>query len=175
MVPAQVKRLLVKEERLAGTADQTRQYVGEITEDTLVDIAMFAVEGLQLNSKKDEGKEGKAAAAPSLGPVGQGWEIAYSEITMLSRIGQGSFGEVWHGRWRGTDVAVKRVWGLQGTIEEAVSAQLEFDREISLLSRLRHPNVVSSSSVVSQLLASPMRCFLFLQPQPVASASSFPA
>ena len=37
------------------------------------------------------------------------WEIAAEEILMGPRIGIGSFGEVYRGSWRHTDVAVKRL------------------------------------------------------------------
>lgn len=36
------------------------------------------------------------------------WEIDADEITLGPRIGIGSFGEVFRGTWRHTDVAVKR-------------------------------------------------------------------
>jgi hypothetical protein len=39
-------------------------------------------------------------------------------------------------------VAIKRVWGLHGSFEEAAHAATEFEREIAMLSQLRHPNVV---------------------------------
>lgn len=37
------------------------------------------------------------------------WEIAAEEVLMGPRIGIGSFGEVYRGSWRHTDVAVKRL------------------------------------------------------------------
>ncbi|XP_073220457.1 probable serine/threonine-protein kinase SIS8 isoform X2 [Cicer arietinum] len=36
------------------------------------------------------------------------YEIPWVEITLGERIGLGSYGEVYHGEWRGTEVAVKR-------------------------------------------------------------------
>ena len=37
------------------------------------------------------------------------WEIAPEELLLGPRIGVGSFGEVYRGSWRHTDVAVKRL------------------------------------------------------------------
>ncbi|KAK3277876.1 hypothetical protein CYMTET_14145, partial [Cymbomonas tetramitiformis] len=36
------------------------------------------------------------------------WEIKYAELKVAERIGIGSYGEVYHGVWRGTEVAVKK-------------------------------------------------------------------
>lgn len=46
------------------------------------------------------------------------WEIDPSEITLGQRIGIGSYGEVYKGLWRGTEVAVKRF------LEQNLSPQL---------------------------------------------------
>ncbi|KAK9918746.1 hypothetical protein WJX75_006516 [Coccomyxa subellipsoidea] len=66
------------------------------------------------------------------------WEIEASEIELGPRIGIGSYGEVFRGSWRHTDVAVKRF------LEQDLSPQLmaEFRAEVALMQRLKHPNVV---------------------------------
>eukprot|EP00192_Tetraselmis_astigmatica_P009836 CAMPEP_0117696656 /NCGR_PEP_ID=MMETSP0804-20121206/28794_1 /TAXON_ID=1074897 /ORGANISM="Tetraselmis astigmatica, Strain CCMP880" /LENGTH=827 /DNA_ID=CAMNT_0005510819 /DNA_START=522 /DNA_END=3005 /DNA_ORIENTATION=+ len=138
-----VKRLLVKAPDTGDEPENAiQQYIGEISEESLVDAAVFPAP-----SSGDPQIAGASASSTAEAPAGRlkafaSWEINFSEITLISRVGQGSFGEVWHGRWNGTDVAVKRVWGLMESIEEAVNAARDFDREISLLSRIRHPNVV---------------------------------
>lgn len=43
-----------------------------------------------------------------LGAQADEWEIDATEIELGPRIGIGSFGEVYRGSWRHTDVAVKR-------------------------------------------------------------------
>ncbi|XP_061369296.1 serine/threonine-protein kinase EDR1-like isoform X2 [Gastrolobium bilobum] len=66
------------------------------------------------------------------------WNIDFSELTVGTRVGIGFFGEVFRGLWNGTDVAVKVF------LEQDLTAENmeDFCNEISILSRLRHPNVI---------------------------------
>ncbi|KAL8147640.1 putative serine/threonine-protein kinase SIS8 isoform X1 [Apium graveolens] len=66
------------------------------------------------------------------------WNIDYSEITVGTRVGIGFFGEVFRGIWNGTDVAIKVF------LEQDLTAENmeDFCNEITILSRLRHPNVI---------------------------------
>ncbi|XP_076918492.1 serine/threonine-protein kinase EDR1-like [Bidens hawaiensis] len=66
------------------------------------------------------------------------WNIDYSELTVGSRVGIGFFGEVFRGTWNGIEVAIKVL------LEQEVSTENieDFCNEISILSRLRHPNVI---------------------------------
>ncbi|XP_073393320.1 probable serine/threonine-protein kinase SIS8 isoform X2 [Physcomitrium patens] len=66
------------------------------------------------------------------------WNIAFSELRIGVRVGIGSFGEVFRGIWRGTEVAIKVMLEQDLTVEN----MQDFCNEISLLSRLRHPNVI---------------------------------
>nr|XP_018681008.1 PREDICTED: U-box domain-containing protein 51-like isoform X2 [Musa acuminata subsp. malaccensis] len=66
------------------------------------------------------------------------WNIEFSELTVGTRVGIGFFGEVFRGIWNGTDVAIK-VFLEQDLTSENVE---DFCNEISILSRLRHPNVI---------------------------------
>lgn len=65
-------------------------------------------------------------------------EIPWEEFTLGEQIGQGSCGTVYHGLWYGSDVAVKVF------TEQEYSTELldEFRREVALMKRLRHPNIV---------------------------------
>ncbi|KAL6183277.1 hypothetical protein ACLB2K_044688 [Fragaria x ananassa] len=65
-------------------------------------------------------------------------EIPWEEITLGERIGLGSYGEVYHGDWHGTEVAVKRFLD-QELLGESLD---EFRSEVRIMKRLRHPNVV---------------------------------
>ncbi|KAL2474021.1 Mitogen activated protein kinase kinase kinase-related [Forsythia ovata] len=66
------------------------------------------------------------------------WNIAFSELTVGTRVGIGFFGEVFRGVWNGTEVAIKVF------LEQDLTAENmeDFCNEISILSRLRHPNVI---------------------------------
>ncbi|CAK8536310.1 unnamed protein product [Lathyrus sativus] len=68
----------------------------------------------------------------------EGWSIDFSELTVGTRVGIGFFGEVFRGIWNGTDVAIKVF------LEQDLTAENmeDFCNEISILSRLRHPNVI---------------------------------
>ncbi|XP_074302311.1 serine/threonine-protein kinase CTR1-like isoform X2 [Silene latifolia] len=66
------------------------------------------------------------------------WNIDFSELTVGVRVGIGFFGEVFRGTWKGTDVAIK-VFLEQDLTSENME---DFCNEISILSRLRHPNVI---------------------------------
>lgn len=68
----------------------------------------------------------------------QEWNIDFSELTVGTRVGIGFFGEVFRGIWNGTDVAIKVF------LEQDLTAENmeDFCNEISILSRLRHPNVI---------------------------------
>ncbi|XP_058009203.1 probable serine/threonine-protein kinase SIS8 isoform X2 [Hevea brasiliensis] len=68
----------------------------------------------------------------------QEWNIDFSELNIGTRVGIGFFGEVFRGIWNGTDVAIKVF------LEQDLTAENmeDFCNEISILSRLRHPNVI---------------------------------
>ncbi|XP_059449968.1 probable serine/threonine-protein kinase SIS8 isoform X2 [Corylus avellana] len=68
----------------------------------------------------------------------EAWSIDFSELTVRTRVGIGFFGEVFQGIWNGTEVAIKVF------LEQDLTAENmeDFCNEISILSRLRHPNVI---------------------------------
>eukprot|EP01094_Clydonella_sp_ATCC50884_P018705 TRINITY_DN3506_c0_g1_i3.p1 TRINITY_DN3506_c0_g1~~TRINITY_DN3506_c0_g1_i3.p1 ORF type:complete len:405 (+),score=58.43 TRINITY_DN3506_c0_g1_i3:460-1674(+) len=68
----------------------------------------------------------------------QQWHISMDSVSLLKRVGAGGFGDVWKGTWNGSVVAVKKMHQL--ATEESL---LEFSREASLLSVLRHPNIIT--------------------------------
>ncbi|CAI0400495.1 unnamed protein product [Linum tenue] len=73
-------------------------------------------------------------------------EIPWEEITLGERIGLGSYGEVYHGEWHGTEVAVKRF------LNQDISGEslTEFKSEVQIMKRLRHPNVVLFMGAVTR-------------------------
>ncbi|KAL0900743.1 hypothetical protein Bca101_084704 [Brassica carinata] len=66
------------------------------------------------------------------------YEISWDDLTIGEQIGQGSCGTVYHGLWFGSDVAVK-VFSKQEYSKEIIQS---FRQEVSLMRRLRHPNVL---------------------------------
>ncbi|XP_074281536.1 uncharacterized protein LOC141606347 [Silene latifolia] len=66
------------------------------------------------------------------------YEIMWEDLTFGEQIGQGSCGTVYHGLWCGSDVAIK-VFSKEEYSEEVISS---FRQEVSLMKRLRHPNIL---------------------------------
>ncbi|KAE9585018.1 putative protein kinase TKL-Pl-6 family [Lupinus albus] len=76
--------------------------------------------------------------------------IMNEDLEELRELGSGTFGTVYHGKWRGTDVAIKRIKKscFTGRSSEQERLTLEFWREADILSKLHHPNVVAFYGVV---------------------------
>lgn len=68
---------------------------------------------------------------------GYQWEVPPQEVTLLRRVGAGSFGTVYKGRWHG-HVAVKILKVTQPTAQQVQA----FKNEMQLLRRTRHVNVL---------------------------------
>ncbi|ALD61916.1 Ser/Thr kinase [Mollivirus sibericum] len=66
------------------------------------------------------------------------WILNYDDIKMGRELGQGSYGVVSEGKWKGVGVAVKRF--IKQKLDE--KRVLEFRAEMAILAELRHPNVV---------------------------------
>ncbi|KAK8320715.1 hypothetical protein V6Z12_A12G054400 [Gossypium hirsutum] len=76
--------------------------------------------------------------------------IKNEDLEELRELGSGTFGTVYHGKWRGTDVAIKRIKKIcfTGRSSEQERLTVEFWREADILSKLHHPNVVAFYGVV---------------------------
>ncbi|KAK2976044.1 hypothetical protein RJ640_029917, partial [Escallonia rubra] len=76
--------------------------------------------------------------------------IRNADLEELQELGSGTFGTVYHGRWRGTDVAIKRIKKscFAGRLSEQERLTKDFWREAQILSKLHHPNVVAFYGVV---------------------------
>ncbi|XP_009608795.1 uncharacterized protein [Nicotiana tomentosiformis] len=66
------------------------------------------------------------------------YEILWEDLTIGEHIGQGSCGTVYHGLWFGSDVSVK-VFSKQEYSDDVIYS---FRQEVSLMKRLRHPNIL---------------------------------
>ncbi|KAJ9700951.1 hypothetical protein PVL29_006331 [Vitis rotundifolia] len=76
--------------------------------------------------------------------------IKNADLEELKELGSGTFGTVYHGKWRGTDVAIKRIKKscFAGRSSEQERLTKDFWREARILSNLHHPNVVALYGVV---------------------------
>ncbi|XP_066366036.1 uncharacterized protein [Miscanthus floridulus] len=76
--------------------------------------------------------------------------IKNEDLEELRELGSGTFGTVYHGKWRGSDVAIKRIKKscFTGRSSELERLAHEFWREAEILSKLHHPNVVAFYGVV---------------------------
>ncbi|CAH1418853.1 unnamed protein product [Lactuca virosa] len=78
--------------------------------------------------------------------------IRNEDVEELKEVGSGTFRTVYHGKWRGTDVAIKRI--NKGCFAAGPSSKqerltiIEFWREAEILSKLHHPNVVAFYGIV---------------------------
>jgi serine/threonine protein kinase len=66
--------------------------------------------------------------------------IRADELRLVRRVGVGGFGEVFEGSWCGTTVAVKKM--LAFALNDEAMLVKDFVRELQMLSRLRHPNIL---------------------------------
>ncbi|KAJ8641234.1 hypothetical protein MRB53_017928 [Persea americana] len=91
---------------------------------------------------------------PSLAPIAEGINrlqiIKNSDLEELRELGSGTFGTVYHGKWRGTDVAIKRINDrcFAGKPSEQERLRDDFWNEACNLADLHHPNVVAFYGVV---------------------------
>lgn len=78
--------------------------------------------------------------------------VDWKDIAVLEKIGAGAFGDIFKCRWRGTLVAAKVIRskemrgdiaaaGDEKTLENRDAAIADFRQEISILGKLRHPNI----------------------------------
>lgn len=76
--------------------------------------------------------------------------IKNKDLEELRELGSGTYGTVYHGKWRGSDVAIKRIKKsfFTGRSSEQERLAVDFWREAEILSKLHHPNIVAFYGVV---------------------------
>ncbi|KAI3703156.1 hypothetical protein L6452_28912 [Arctium lappa] len=113
------------------------------------------IENMRMPDSEYEVETGNVGL-PSIGPSLDDLDISSLQIIRnedleeLRELGSGTFGTVYHGKWRGTDVAIKRIKKscFAGRSSEQERLTIEFWREADILSKLHHPNVVAFYGVV---------------------------
>ncbi|XP_063948366.1 uncharacterized protein LOC108218467 isoform X1 [Daucus carota subsp. sativus] len=108
-----------------------------------------------LHANKVEETKSKLPEKANLGfPVSDGIGrlqiIKNSDLEELRELGSGTFGTVYHGKWRGSDVAIKRINDrcFSGKPSEQERMRDDFWNEAIKLADLHHPNVVAFYGVV---------------------------
>ncbi|PHT42211.1 hypothetical protein CQW23_16236 [Capsicum baccatum] len=76
--------------------------------------------------------------------------IKNEDLEEIRELGSGTYGSVFHGKWKGSDVAIKRIKAscFAGRPSDRERLIADFWREALTLSSLHHPNVVSFYGVV---------------------------
>jgi tRNA A-37 threonylcarbamoyl transferase component Bud32 len=87
---------------------------------------------------------------PASDSLGRLQIIKNDDLEELRELGSGTFGTVYHGKWRGSDVAIKRINDrcFAGKPSEQDRMREDFWNEAIKLADLHHPNVVAFYGVV---------------------------
>ncbi|KAL9642764.1 hypothetical protein ABK040_009840 [Willaertia magna] len=64
--------------------------------------------------------------------------ISYDDLKFEKRVAEGGGGILFYGKWRGVEVAIKRIKFIQDVEDETT-----FEKEANILSKLRHPHIVA--------------------------------
>jgi len=80
-------------------------------------------------------------------------EVAPAELEIGAKVGAGCTAEVFHGYFNGQEVAIKQIDWNKSTM--GATEQRAFDREVAIMSKVKHPNLVRLLGVAS--LSKPFR------------------
>ncbi|CAN4111239.1 unnamed protein product [Withania somnifera] len=131
--------------------DRTQAYGQDIFlgSDNIRNLQGQSIEtNIKLNEPENptsSGVLGPSQVNPVFDDVGD-CEIPWEALVIGERIGLGSYGEVYHADWNGTEVAVKKF--LDQDFSGAALA--EFKREVRIMRRLLHPNVVRFMGAITR-------------------------
>ncbi|XP_024541769.1 uncharacterized protein LOC9658340 isoform X1 [Selaginella moellendorffii] len=121
--------------------------VTEVTDVTTsrIEAALIDLADLELEERPISAAESEATARARGLQV-----IKHSDLEEIRELGSGTFGTVYHGKWRGTDVAIKRIKAscFFGPPSEQDRLKDDFWSEACILAHLHHPNVVAFYGVV---------------------------
>ncbi len=93
----------------------------------------------RFESEDDSPAAGTTSSAAANRRYGPASIIDHNEITIYESIGVGNHGSVFRGKWKGMEVAIKKI----SKQKMGEKAMLDFLSEACMLSELRHPNVIT--------------------------------
>ncbi|KAI3827600.1 hypothetical protein L1987_01678 [Smallanthus sonchifolius] len=114
------------------------------TVDAPADLELKSGSENQSNTKIEPTKAEEEAIARGL------QTIKNDDLEEVRELGSGTYGAVYHGKWKGSDVAIKRIKAscFAGKPSERERLIADFWKEALILSSLHHPNVVSFYGIV---------------------------
>lgn len=72
-----------------------------------------------------------------------------TDVNTATMLGQGGFGSVWKGNWRGREVAVKELkHSEESCTADSTQRFLSFQKEVALMALLQHPNLLRLHGVM---------------------------
>ncbi|KAG6551463.1 hypothetical protein Mapa_006886 [Marchantia paleacea] len=130
------------------TADDHEVLASTVDKETQEEIRT----GLDEPADEDKVNSTGVGSDPAAKAIARGLQtIKNADLEELRELGSGTFGTVYHGKWRGTDVAIKRIKAscFAGRPSEQERLIEDFWREACNLGHLHHPNVVAFYGVVA--------------------------
>ncbi|WCJ29693.1 Protein kinase superfamily protein with octicosapeptide/Phox/Bem1p domain [Euphorbia peplus] len=77
--------------------------------------------------------------------------IKSSDLEYVKELGKGTYGTVYHGKWKGSDVAIKKIKPsyFTGASQKEDRLVADFWKEAHILGQLHHPNIMAFYGVVT--------------------------
>lgn len=138
-LPMDLSRTSVREEELEVTDEEDTDEEEEAEEEEAEEVVVM---------EKDLLKKRKSKKMSFAHKMARAWEVKPEHVTIEDLLGHGAYGQVFKGKWSGTDVAVKivqedLVYSDEYIAEKDLSDAMKvFWAEVKLMRTLSHPNVV---------------------------------